>query len=151
MQSTPMHYDSQIFGHRNLFNRMVHQVCRMYAFHDRTGEKSSGKLYSKLSKAMCIVFCDFILFPHDKNYSDVGDNAFKNDNFVHRAEFRLEGGFQITDAISITFIELASLTAFSKNCLTKYLIISMIYQLLRSFRFLSNMWEIQQNKSLSPR
>ncbi|MDR2198144.1 MAG: Rpn family recombination-promoting nuclease/putative transposase [Deltaproteobacteria bacterium] len=127
MQSAPMREDNQSTLHKNLMNRAIHAVCRMYAFHDRTDKRAAGEQYSRLTRAMCVVFCDFILFPtntnnfQDEDHSNNVDFTFKEENFVHRATFRLSGGFQISDAVSISFIELGKLKYILENLSNKIL------------------------------
>jgi len=85
--------------HSNLKNKSIYYCCDLHAT-----QSIKGKDYSRLAKTYQVTFCDFTVFPENK------------DKFVRKFSLRdEEDGEKLNDAITIVFVELSKLEKLLKK------------------------------------
>jgi predicted transposase/invertase (TIGR01784 family) len=91
MQAEPMEGDSLLRGHSNMKNRAIYNVCDLHS-----SQKGIGVSYGKLARTYQITFCGYTIFEN-------------REDCFSRFSFRNEEGEELTDAVSILFVELSKL------------------------------------------
>jgi predicted transposase/invertase (TIGR01784 family) len=91
MQADPMEGDSLSRGHENIKGRAIFNACDLHS-----GQKGIGVPYGRLARTYQITFCGYTVF------------GGREDCF-NRFSFRNEEGDELTDAVSILFVELSKL------------------------------------------
>jgi predicted transposase/invertase (TIGR01784 family) len=91
MQADPMEGDSLSRGHKNIKGRAIFNLCDLHS-----GQKGIGVPYGRLARTYQITFCGYTVFEH-------------REDCFNRFSFRNEEGEELTDAVSILFVELSKL------------------------------------------
>jgi predicted transposase/invertase (TIGR01784 family) len=91
MQCEAMKGDSIANRHKNIKTRCVYYVCDLHS-----SQPSRGDSYGDMLKTYQITFCGYTIF---ENHAD----------FISRFSLKNDEGVELTDAISLVFIELSKL------------------------------------------
>jgi predicted transposase/invertase (TIGR01784 family) len=91
MQSNAMKGDSQSTDHKIIKSRAVYNLCDLHS-----GQAGRGVRFDRLMRSYQMTFCGYTVFPG-------------RGEFVRRFSFRDESGEELTDTISVIFVELTKL------------------------------------------
>lgn len=87
--------------HTNFINKYIYYLTDLHS-----SQPSKGKKYRELARTYQITFCNYTIYPNQKDY-------------ITRASMRTENGIQITDQINLILVELSKLDEILKKPVDK--------------------------------